>query len=107
LPSGLAGGGERENELDRGGPSEPHPNPFCGRTTFEFELSEEVPVRAAVYDLRGRRVKVLADGSFPAGRYELSWNGKDSGGRACPSGIYIIHSLLGTTSHRKKVNYIR
>ena len=45
------------------------PNPVRGQATVTFRLPEAGPVRLAVYDVRGRRVALLIDGSRPAGRH--------------------------------------
>lgn len=51
----------------------PSPNPFRGTALFAFDLPEEAPVSLAIYDASGRRVALLADGAYPAGRHSLRW----------------------------------
>jgi len=47
--------------------SEAYPNPAVrGRATVEVAVQETQPVRAAVYDMLGRRVAVLHDGPLAA-----------------------------------------
>src|SRR5690606_6268983 len=48
---------------------QPYPNPSTGRTAVPFALPEEARVEVAVYDLLGRRVAVLAEGAYGAGRH--------------------------------------
>jgi hypothetical protein len=43
----------------------------------------------ALYDLRGREVRVLADGAFPAGPQALSFDGRDLHGRQLAAGVYF------------------
>ena len=40
-------------------------------------------------DVAGRVVTVLTDGDYPAGHYEMAWDGAGSGGRS-PAGVYFV-----------------
>lgn len=64
------------------------PNPFNPSTTFRFELPAGGPVRLHVFDVSGRVVRVLLDGSYLEGPHEVTWNGDDDAGRILPSGTY-------------------
>ena len=61
------------------------PNPFAGRTALRFDLPEAADVRVVVYDLLGRAVAVLADGSMAAGRHTVPFDA-----RGLPSGTYLV-----------------
>lgn len=68
----------------------PFPNPFNPRTTLAFTLAEPGPVRLAVFDATGRRVRELLRGEVvAAGRRELQWDGRDDLGRPVASGVYF------------------
>ena len=43
-----------------------------------------------VYNVRGQRVQVLVDGPRPAGRYRVTWEGRDERGREVSSGVYFV-----------------
>ncbi len=49
------------------------PNPFTDATTVRFRLPAAGPVRLGVYDLAGRRVAALLDGTRPAGEHAVAW----------------------------------
>jgi hypothetical protein len=68
----------------------PHPNPARGATTLAFTLSRAGPVRLAVYDAAGRRVRVLHDGALPAGPHRERVTLRDAAGRAFASGLYLV-----------------
>lgn len=52
-------------------------------------------VEVAIYDIKGRKVKTL-DSSFDStGEACVAWDGCDSLGRACPSGIYLTRLSAG------------
>ena len=68
----------------------PYPNPFRGATTLRLALTRDAQVKVAVYDLVGRRVRVLADGPLSAGETALTWDGRDDDGRTVAPGLYLV-----------------
>lgn len=66
------------------------PNPFNPRTEIVCDLERAGWLELAIYDVRGRQVLVLHDGSAAAGRFTSSWDGLDSRGLAQPGGVYIF-----------------
>jgi subtilisin family serine protease len=66
------------------------PNPFNPSTEIVFALPAAGQVRVRLYDVSGRLVRVLADGSLPAGENRLRWDGNDDRGRALASGVYYL-----------------
>jgi photosystem II stability/assembly factor-like uncharacterized protein len=67
----------------------PWPNPSTASTTFEFTLPAAGPVRLAIFDVTGRRVRTLRDGPAPAGPSRVAWDGRDEAGRAVAAGVYF------------------
>lgn len=67
----------------------PRPNPFNARTSIAFHLESAGRVKLEIFAADGRRLRVLAEGPYPAGSHTLEWNGRDSAGRDCASGIYL------------------
>ncbi len=67
-----------------------HPNPFNPRTEIAFTLDRARDVRLAVHDLRGRQLARLAAGTFGPGEHRVWWDGVADGGRALPSGQYVV-----------------
>ncbi len=65
------------------------PNPFNPSTTMHFELPQNADVAIEVFDLSGRRVRRLFEGSLTSGRHRLLWDSKDEFGRALDSGVYF------------------
>ena len=57
-----------------------YPNPFNPVTTIRFGLPEAAQVRLIVYDMLGRQVRVLVDGTRKAGTHEVSVDAA-----ACPA----------------------
>ncbi|MCC6652306.1 MAG: carbohydrate-binding protein [Candidatus Eisenbacteria bacterium] len=72
------------------GLSRSYPNPSNARTSIEYVLPAEGPVRLAVYDACGRQVRVLADRRMQAGTHMAAWDGRDDGGKRLASGVYFV-----------------
>ncbi len=66
------------------------PNPFNPRTSLRFEIATKRNVTVMVHNIRGQKVRTLANETFSAGQHELVWNGKDDFGRQVESGAYFI-----------------
>jgi flagellar hook assembly protein FlgD len=67
-----------------------YPNPVRSEASVVFSLSHEGAVDLSVYDVRGARVRTLRNGAFPAGRYTVSWDGRDDAGRRLGGGMYFV-----------------
>ena len=61
-----------------------HPNPFNPATEFRFSLAESGPVKLSVFDVSGRQVDLLVNGSLPAGDHRIEWRPE-----GLSSGIYL------------------
>ncbi|MDX1440640.1 MAG: T9SS type A sorting domain-containing protein, partial [Rubricoccaceae bacterium] len=61
-----------------------YPNPFRSSSVISFSLEQPSAVRLDLFDALGRRVAVLADGSFAAGQHEVVVDGY-----ALRPGLYI------------------
>lgn len=83
------------------------PNPFASSTRIRFELSEPVHVTLTIYDLLGRKIRVLVDEAHGPGRYVRNWNGMDGDGRAVPSGVYLYRMTAGGIEQNGKMLLLR
>jgi hypothetical protein len=68
---------------------ESSPNPFNPSTTIRFDLDREQPVVLAIYNVRGERVRLLAEGMLAAGPHAIRWDGLDDVGHQVASGVYL------------------
>ncbi len=80
----------------------PHPNPAISSTNVTFEMAEAGPVRIEVFDMLGRRVAVLADGTVEAGEHALTW---EAG--TLPSGLYLVRLTAGNTVQTRRLTLAR
>jgi hypothetical protein len=75
------------------------PNPFGKGTRIAFSLPKSGSVDMAVYDIAGRKVATLAQGTMSAGSHEVSWNGAKA-----PAGVYFYRlSFEGKTLTNRMV----
>jgi hypothetical protein len=68
----------------------PSPNPAPGAARIAFTLPHETHVRLVLHDVAGRLVRVLAEGSLPAGVHELTWDRRDASGAVTRAGLYFV-----------------
>ena len=61
-----------------------YPNPFNPTTRIAYDLPRAADVMLAVVDVLGRKVRVLASGTQPAGTYEVLFDAT-----GLPSGVYL------------------
>jgi FlgD Ig-like domain/PGAP1-like protein len=79
------------------------PNPFSAQTDVSFYLPEADRVELAIYDVAGRRVRVLTQKQMALGTHTTTWDGKDTGGRTVPSGVYFSRLVVGGRMLSQKV----
>lgn len=88
------------------------PNPGSGR--FAFNLNGEATGGAdpgfEVFDLRGRRVAVVAVSGAVAGgqgSWQAHWDGRDGDGRPVPAGTYLVRARAGGPQASARVTIVR
>jgi len=79
-----------------------YPNPFNPVTRIAFDVAERSRVRIAMYDVSGREVALLVNREMEPGRYEVTWKGTTSAGRAAASGVYFCRLEAGRTVETRK-----
>ncbi len=80
-----------------------YPNPFNPQLTVAFELDNTAAVDLGVYDVAGRLVRTLHQGTLTAGPQRFTWNGRDDAGRTMGSGVYLVRINDGVSVTMKKV----
>ncbi len=83
------------------------PNPFNPATSIHFDLARTAHVRLAVYDVRGRLVRVLKDEVMTPGRHLAVWEGLDGDGQAAGSGTYLYRFEAEGLVQDRKLSLIR
>ncbi len=83
------------------------PNPFGAETAVSFQLPQAANATVGVYDLLGRRVRLLLQGPSAAGVRTIRWNGEDDAGRAVASGVYFLRLETPAGTREERVLRIR
>ncbi len=79
------------------------PNPTSVGVDVAFDLPTATPVKARIYDTRGRLVKDLGTRVRAAGRHILHWDGNGEGGYRPRPGIYFARIFLGDREFTGKI----
>ncbi|UCC43850.1 MAG: T9SS type A sorting domain-containing protein, partial [Candidatus Zixiibacteriota bacterium] len=80
-----------------------YPNPFNPFTIITFDLPRRMEVRLEVFNILGRRVKLLTDQSLGAGSHQITWNGDDRTGRKVASGVYFYRLTTDSAVETRKM----
>jgi hypothetical protein len=83
------------------------PNPFAERTAMPLDLAEEAEVRVDIVNARGGSVVELTPGRLSAGQHRIVWDGRDSRGRRCPTGVYFARIRAGDRELRSRLLLLR
>jgi len=75
------------------------PNP-AQSTTLRYAVPGNSRVRVAVFDVGGRMVARLFDGSRSKGVYDVMWSGANAQGNRVASGIYFVRLELADQASR-------
>ncbi|MBX2990277.1 MAG: T9SS type A sorting domain-containing protein [Bacteroidetes bacterium] len=78
-----------------------YPNPFNPSTTIRYELPEAVHASLVIYDVMGRKVAELVNGTHEAGYYAATW---DASGVA--SGVYFARFTATDMSGGVRLNKV-
>ncbi len=80
------------------------PNPFNPVTTIAYNVPADVSeIELEVYNVNGRRVRTLVEGTADPGRHTVVWNGRNDDGEPIASGIYFVRLTAESRSSTRKV----
>ncbi len=83
------------------------PNPFSMSTTISYDVPRSGRVSLNIYDVRGRLVRRLVDGTEAAGHREVRWGGKDLIGEVAAPGIYFYRLEIGSQRETRRMILLR
>ncbi|MCB2198457.1 S8 family peptidase [bacterium] len=83
------------------------PNPFNSSASTIVNLPEAGRLEVVVHDLLGRRVAVLADNDYLAGRHRLVWDGRSSSGLEAASGTYFVRAGWNDRWMTRRITLVR
>jgi len=79
-----------------------YPNPFNPTSTIVFTLPRLARVRLSLYDVLGREISTLAEGSYEAGSHRVTLDAT-----ALSSGVYVCHMTADDFSAARKIVVLR
>ncbi len=74
------------------------PQPANDLTQIQFTLANETDINLAVFDLMGREVETIRQGSLSAGAHSATWNSSDFS-----SGLYIVKLSAGNRNETQRI----
>jgi hypothetical protein len=79
-----------------------YPNPFNPSTVIRYNIPERTNVNLSVYDVTGRLIETLMDGTREAGSYEINFNANN-----LSSGVYIYRLEAETFSQNQRMLLVK
>ncbi len=80
-----------------------YPNPFNPTTEIAFSLPTRSDIELNVYDILGRKVRTLAEGTLDAGKHSVTWDATDDRGKKVASGVYFYLLKSGNVHESRKM----
>lgn len=79
-----------------------YPNPFNPKTSIAFSIPITSDVLLKIYDLTGREIDELVNGTLTAGEYTVDWHAQH-----LPSGVYLYRLTAGEFSQTRKLTLLK
>jgi len=83
------------------------PNPGLRGITIEYFIDVLSRVELVVYDVSGKRVKILINKKVGIGKHKTHWDGKDEKGNSVPAGVYFVRLFTDKGTRVEKAVLIR
>ncbi|MFH1853586.1 MAG: T9SS type A sorting domain-containing protein [Candidatus Neomarinimicrobiota bacterium] len=80
-----------------------YPNPFNPVTSIRYDLPAQAFVRIRVFDLLGKEIATLVNGTQEAGYQSVRWNATDRFGQPVSAGVYLYQIQAGEFSQTYKM----
>jgi hypothetical protein len=84
-----------------------YPNPFNPTTEIQFSLPNQANVSLEIYDITGRLITTLINGSMSSGNYTVTWDATNQFGQTVSSGIYLYRLQAGDIVETKRMTFIK
>ena len=83
-----------------------YPNPFNSQTRIPISVGAG-HVSLSIFNLRGQKIRTLANEWYQTGLYEFIWDGRDDKGSELPSGIYLIRLENGSQTLTQRMELLQ
>ena len=75
-----------------------YPNPFNPTTTIRFSINRKSETSIHIFDITGKMVHTLSEGTMDAGMHEIQWNAS-----VHASGVYYVQLTSGNKTEVQKI----
>ncbi|MEA1971850.1 MAG: T9SS type A sorting domain-containing protein [Candidatus Cloacimonadota bacterium] len=80
-----------------------YPNPFNPSTIIEFSIQNDSKIELLIFNIKGQKIKTLANNEFNKGDHSVIWYGNDDSEKFVSSGVYFYKlNVNGKTEAMKK-----
>jgi len=81
-----------------------YPNPFNPSTTISFDIPDATNRNTSlhIYDITGKLVEALVNGTVPVGTHTITWDPKN-----LSSGLYIVQLKAGNKTFNQKLTFLK
>ncbi|HVP38870.1 MAG TPA: FlgD immunoglobulin-like domain containing protein [Candidatus Saccharimonadales bacterium] len=86
---------------------QPVPNPSRGSLRVSCSVPRAGTARLEVFDVAGRRVRMLLDGLAPMGHSDFLWDGRTQAGARAPAGSYYLRLSTGAGARVARVTLLQ
>ena len=76
--------------------SKNYPNPFNPATSIDVYIPDLSHGNLTIFDLAGRQIKNLHQGTIQEGLSIFTWNGSDDAGRPVGAGVYVYRLFINS-----------
>jgi uncharacterized delta-60 repeat protein len=83
------------------------PNPSARETMIHLRLPREQAVVVEIFDVAGRLIRRVFDGTLSPGAHRIPWDGRDNAGRETPAGLYFAGASVGSERQAAKLIRVR
>jgi hypothetical protein len=80
-----------------------YPNPFSDKVSLQLSLPKTSETSLNIYNVKGQLVRSVCSELLNKGQHDLVWDGKDSFGKPCRSGIYFCRVTSGSVHLTQKL----
>ncbi len=87
--------------------SQNYPNPFNSQTSISYAIPTASHVSLKIYNVLGEEVRTLVDADQQANTYQVTWDGRDAGGKQVASGVYFSTLKAGEFDATTKMVFLQ
>ena len=84
-----------------------YPNPFNPITSIRYDLKNDGLVKIIIYDIAGKVIKSLVNGTQTSGTKSVHWNSTNDLGEHVSAGLYLYTMQLGESKKTKKMMLLK